>query len=59
MAARPILSREQRDQLHRVAGKVRAHTGEGSQRAYAQGVLDVLDWLTGQPSTPLLDEVTR
>lgn len=55
---RPILSREQRAELHRIAGKVASHT-DGTARAYATGVLDVLDWLTGSDPSPLLSEVTR
>lgn len=57
---RPILAREDRNQLHTLAAKVATHTGgESSQRAYATGVYDLLDWLTGADPTPLLEEVTR
>lgn len=57
---RPILAREDRVHLNTLSGKALQHVEERStDPAYAQGVLDVLTWLTGADMTPLLQEVTR
>lgn len=57
---RPLLPREDRARLAQMAGRAARHKEEnGTSRAYAQGVADVLSWLCNAPMTPLLQEVTR
>lgn len=59
-AKRPLLPREERSRLTALAAKAARHARERStSRAYAQGALDVLLWLTGEDMSPLLEEVTR
>lgn len=56
---RPLLPKEDRDRLRALTTKARGHADESPNRAYAQGVVDTLRWLTGDDMSRLLEEVTR
>lgn len=59
---RPLLPQADRNRLRTMANKAHRHTEADSgspQRAYAQGVVDVLDWIIGTDMTDLLRDVTR
>lgn len=59
---RPLLPKEDRNRLRRLAEHAGRFTVEqNATRAYAKGVQDALNWLTGDDSTmtSLLEEVTR
>ena len=59
---RPLLPKADRNQLQHMAHRASQHVDQyDPNRAYAQGVTDVLRWLTGDDydMSPLLKEVTR
>lgn len=56
---RPLLPLEDRLYLAAMVTRAGDQTGDSPNRAYAQGVIDVLSWLIGADMTRLLEEVTR
>lgn len=59
---RPLLPREDRNRLRSLADNAARHREEtGTNQAYAQGVVDVLRWLTGEDyePAPMFRAVTR
>lgn len=56
---RPLLTREDRARLHRLAQKAAENGVTGHNRAYCSGVADVLLWLDGEEMSSMLKEVTR
>jgi hypothetical protein len=60
---RPLLAVDDRGRLRHLADNARRHTdidGGGSNRAYAQGVIDVLEWMANNAEpTPMLEDILR
>lgn len=58
-AKRPLLPAEDRARLRKMAGKAQKMAESGMNRAYCQGVWDVLTWLDSEDMSPMLHEMTR
>lgn len=56
---RPLLGKEDRARLRRLADKAAQNALVGHNQAYCHAVVDVLHWLDGEDMTPMLEDVTR